>query len=143
MTQPRRKRTRYADQRSRAQELLNATDPPMPAAQIARIIEREFRVGPTDRQVRNWIADGSIKVEPDSAPWTVTHAERPEDIPLVVEVVRAYAHPTLWVTVAQARWIVRLRRAYPEMDAVQALDLARHALVEDGLAFTRRLANLE
>ena len=143
MTQARRKRTRYADQRARAQELLNAEDPPMPAAQIARIIEREFRTGPTERQVRNWIADGSIVVEPDSAPWTVAHAERPEDIPLVLDVIRAYPHPTLGVTVAQARWIVRLRRAYPAMNPVQALDLARHALTEDGRAFTRRLAALE
>ena len=143
MTTPKRKRTRYADQRARAQELLNAEDPPMPAARIARILEREFKTGPTDRQVRNWIADGSILVEPESAPWTVALAERPEDIALVLEVIRAFPHPTLWITVAQARWIVRLRRAYPEMDAIQALDLARDALKEDGLAFTKRLAALQ
>lgn len=140
---PRRKRTRYAEQRARAQELLNAEDPPMTASMIARILDREFGTGPTDRQVRNWIIDGSITVEPESAPWTVAHAERPEDIPLVLDVVRAFPHPTLWVTVAQARWIIRLRRAYPDMDAIQALDLARHALTEDGLTFTKRLSALQ
>lgn len=140
MTNVHRKRTRYVAQRARAQELLNAEDPPMPAARIARIIDREFGTGPTDRQVRNWISDGSIVVEPASAPWTVDHAERPEDIPLVLEVIRAFPHPTLWVTVAQARWVVRLRRAYPEMDAVQAFDLARHALREPNLDFTVRLS---
>lgn len=115
----------------------------MPVARIGSIIRREFRSeGPTDRQVRNWVADGSIVVEPESAPWTVTHAERPEDIPLVLDVIRTFPHPTLWITVAQARWIVRLRRAYPEMDAIQALDLARRAVTEDELAFTKRLAAL-
>lgn len=144
MTQPKRKRTRYLAQRARAQVLLNAEDPPMPAARIGAIVRREFRSdGPSDRQVRNWINDGVIVVEPESAPWTVDHAEQPGDIPLVLDVIRTYRHPVVWVTVAQARWIVRLRRAYPAMDAIQALDLARHALAEDGLAFTRRLANLE
>ena len=140
--QAHRKRTRYADQQARAQELLNAEDPPMAAARMARIIDREFGTGPTDRQIRNWIRDGTLRVEPESAPWTVAHAERPEDIPLVLEVIRVYPHPTLWVTVAQARWIVRLRRAYPEMDAIQALDLARLAIREDGLTFTKRLSRL-
>lgn len=139
MTTLRRKRTRYAEQRTRAQELLNAEDPPMAASAIARVLEREFGSGPTDRQVRNWINEGQIVVEPESAPWTVAHAEQPEDIPFVVDVIRAFPHPTLWITVAQARWVIRLRRAYPEMDAVQALDLARHALREDAQAFTKRL----
>ena len=42
--------------------------------------------GPTDRQVRNWIRDGSIGIEPEQGPWTIHHAERPEDIPLVLDV---------------------------------------------------------
>lgn len=137
------RRTRYAAQRDRAQELLNAEDPPMPAARIGVIVRREFRTeGPTDRQIRNWIRDGVIVIESESAPWTVAHAERPEDIPLVLEVARVFHHPTWWITVAQGRWIARLRRAYPGMEPDEALDLARHAIREDGLTFAKRLANV-
>lgn len=142
MTQPKRKRTRYSDQRTRAQELLNAEDPPMAAAHIARVIDREFKmVGPGERQIRNWIRDGVIYVEPESGPWTVAHADRPEDIPLVLGVVNHFRHPTWWITVAQGRWIARLMRAYPDMAAEVALGLAREAVKGDGLAFTKRLAN--
>ena len=141
MTEPKRKRTRYGPQRARAQELLNAEDPAMPAARIGSIVRREFRSeGPTDRQVRNWVRDGSIHLEPESGPWTIGHAERPEDIPLVLQVVQMFHHPTWWITVAQGRWIARLRRAYPAMEPDEALDLARHAIREDGLTFTKRLA---
>lgn len=134
-----RKRTRYAAQRDRAQELLNAEDPPMPASRIAAVIAREFRAGPTDRQVRNWIRDGVIAIEPDSAPWTVAHAERPEDIPLVLEVAAAFPHPTWWLTVAQGRWVARLRRAFPSLEPIEAMELAREAVSADDLAFTKRL----
>lgn len=137
-----RKRTRYADERTRAQELLNAQEPPMSAAQIAAILAREFGAGPTDRQVRNWIRDRQITIEPESGPWTIAHAERPEDIPLVLDVVAHFRHPTWWITVAQGRWIARLRRAYPELGADEALDLARRAIREDGLSFTKHLATL-
>lgn len=133
------RRTRYAAQRVRAQELLNAEDPPMAASRIAAVIAREFRAGPTDRQVRNWIRDGVIVIEPDSAPWTVAHAERPEDIPLVLDVVAVFRHPTWWITVAQGRWVARLRRAYPSLPAVEIMELAREAVSADSLAFTKRL----
>lgn len=133
----------YTDQRARAEELLNAEDPPMPATRIGAIVRREFHTaGPTDRQIRNWIRDGAIALQAESAPWTAVHAERPEDISLVLEVVRHFRHPTWWITVAQARWIVRLRRAYPDMDPVQVMDLARRAVRTDALAFTRELASL-
>lgn len=140
MTPPKRKRTRYVDQRARAQELLNAEDPPMPASRIAAIVQREFRSeGPGERQVRNWIRDGAIRLEPDSAPWTVANAEQPEDIRLVLEVVGTFRHPTWWVTVAQGRWIARLRRAYPTIEPDEALELARRAIREDALTFTKGL----
>ncbi len=143
MTALKRKRTRYADQRARAHELLNVEDPPMPASRIAAIVQREFRSdGPGARQVRNWIRDGSIAIEPEAGPWTIAHAERPEDIPLVLDVVAHFRHPTWWITVAQGRWIARLRRAYPELGADEALELARRAIREDGLSFTKHLAVL-
>lgn len=141
MSAPIRKRTRYPAQRERAQEILNESEPPPRASVIAARLRREFGAGPDERQVRNWIRDGAIAIEAESAPWTVAHADRPEDIPLVLEVARAFRHPTWWITVAQARWIVRLRRAYPDMDVVEVMDLARHAVREDGLAFTKRLAD--
>jgi integrase len=85
--------------------------------------------------VRNWIKAGAILLEADSAPWTVAAAERPEDIPLVLEVVNLYRHPTWWITVATGRWIARLRRAFPGLQAIHILDLARRAVRDDALTF--------
>ena len=133
----RRKRTQYEPQRARAHELLNAG--PMTAAEMARVLAGEFEgVGPGERQVRNWIRDGVIFHEPESAPWTIAHAERPEDIPLVLEVMAVFRHPTWWLTVAQGRWVARLRRAVPSLEPIEALDLARKA-VTDPLAVTKAL----
>jgi hypothetical protein len=138
-----RKRTRYPEHRARAQELLNQTDPPPPASAIARQVQREFKSqGPTERQVRNWIRDGEIVVEPESAPWTIAAVERPEDIPLVLEALSLFRHPTdkWWPTVARGRWIARLMRA--NLDPMVAFTFAGYAAREDALTFTRRLADL-
>lgn len=137
MSDRKRKRTQYEAQRIRAHELLNAG--PMTAAEMARVIVDEFGAGPGERQIRNWIKAGVIHLEPDSAPWTVAHAERPEDIPLVLDVVAVFRHPTWWITVAQGRWVARLRRAYPSLPAVEIMELAREAVSADSLAFTKRL----
>lgn len=143
MTQPRRKRTRYVDQRVRAQELLNAEDPPMPASRIATIIQREFKSdGPGERQIRNWIRDGVIGLEPDAAPWTIAHAERPEDIPIVLEVIGKFHHPIWWPTAAQGRWMARLSRAFPAMDHVMVFEFARKAVRTEPLVFTKELLEL-
>ncbi len=137
MTGQKRKWTRYDAQRARAQELVNAG--PMSAAEMSRVIADEFDgVGPGERQIRNWIRDGVIFHEPDSAPWTIAHAERPEDIPLVLEVAAAFRHPTWWLTAAQGRWVARLRRAYPSLDPPETLELARKAIA-DPLAATKSL----
>lgn len=143
MRKDRQRRSPFEDQRQRAEELLNAVHPPMAASEIARVLAREGdEVSPGERTIRNWIASGRIQITPDSAPWTVHHAERPEDIALVLEVVEQFAHPTWWITVAQGRWIAKLRRAFPTLEPTTVLDLARLAVREDGLAFTKRLANI-
>src|SRR5436190_677913 len=116
-----RKRTRYRDQQERAQELLNATDPPPNAAAIRRILEREYELVPVpdERTIRNWIHDGAISIEPDYSPWTYLDAQEPEDIRLVLDVVDQVVLDVVdqfnpwWPTVAQGRWIARLCRAYP------------------------------
>jgi len=137
-----RRRTTYPKQRDRAQELLNSTNPPMGAAEIADRLAQQFQEHPGERQIRNWIKDGVIYVEPDSAPWTIAHAERPEDIPLVFEVVNSFRHPTWWISVATGRWIARLRRAYPGLEPVHVLDLAQRASREDALTFTKYLVDV-
>jgi hypothetical protein len=38
------------------------------------------------------------------------------------------------------QWVARLRRAFPDVEPVHVLDLARRAANEEPLAFTRRLA---
>jgi len=140
--QRQRRRTTYPKQRDRAQELLNSTVPPMGAADIADRLSQQFEEHPGERQIRNWIKDGVIYVEPDSAPWTILHAEQPEDIALVLEVVNRFRHPTWWITIATGRWIARLRRAVPGLDLHDYLWLAERAVRLGPLEFTKKLADL-
>lgn len=139
MRKDRQRRSPFEEARLRAQELLNSVPAGMSAAEIARRLAGEIEDPPGERTVRNWIASGRIRIESGFAPWTVNHAERPEDIPLVLEVMEAHRHPTWWLTAEQGRWVARLRRAFPAMNHVTVLDLARKAVTMDELAFTKLL----
>ena len=86
----------------------------------------------------------------DSGQWSIEYG-RPEDVPLVLDTVRPFlegadyatAEWPHWPTRAVARWVVRLRRGYPEIDDVRlvyylAVLAARGQVkrVETFLAFT-------
>jgi hypothetical protein len=98
-----------------------------------------FDGAPSEKTVRDWVASGRLERHEHLQPWTLADAERPEDIPLVLECVNVF-HRRLWPTVVTGQWIARLRRAYPDLLPMDAHDLARRAAWEDPLTFARYLA---
>ena len=136
---------------TRAQELLSE-DPTPTGAVIADKLAAAFDECPSERTVNDWIARGVIAPRDEDAAWRLTDSA-PEDISLVLGIARALIeasadehwrarHPA-WPTRAVAEWIVRLRRAYPELkDSVRTYELAYLARHSDGrwieatLAFT-------
>jgi hypothetical protein len=130
----------------RAEELLNAGSnaPSIQAAlrDEAKDPQSGFTEIPSEKTLRDWIAQGVLQRQSVMQPWTVEDAERPEDIPLVLETISLFRHPTdrWWPTVARGRWIARLMRA--GLDPMVAFTFAGIATREDPLTFTRRLVDL-
>lgn len=102
-------------------------------AEIARRLDAEFAERSVSAvTVGDWIKSGRIQKDPDSAPWSMETTE-PTDIELVNEITRLrareHANDPMTITAArlgferrfrpptrgQARWVVRIRRAYPEL----------------------------
>jgi hypothetical protein len=138
---------------SAAQAMLNEQPAPS-AAEIADRLEIAFpsESVPRERSVSDWIARGVIVPDDQDGPWHLTDATA-EDIPLVLGVARAMieasadpkwkARHSTWPTKAVAEWIIRLRRAYPELKSsvrtYQLAYLARHSdgrWIETTLAYT-------
>jgi hypothetical protein len=114
----------------RAQELLNEMPTPT-GAYIATQLEQEFggHQAPSERTVNDWINRGLIALVDEDGPWDLHDAE-PEDVPHVLEVARfltSFANEPddrympKWPTRAVAREVVRIRRAYPDLDDVTDL----------------------
>jgi len=140
---PKRERTGRAI-RDRAQELYNV-DPEPTWAAIVSDLGAEFPDKPVSaRAIAQWAAKGWIVKSAPDAPWSISDAEAPEDIPLVLEVVRSQIEdpwPMPWPTKAVAKWIVRIRRAYPDMgDLVYVNYLARLARQGEETRVARFLA---
>lgn len=108
-------------------------------AEIARRLDAEFPEKAVSAvAIGDWIRKGLIRKDPDSAPWSMETAE-PTDLELVNEITRyrarLHAGDPLTVTAAalgierpfrkptrgQARWVVRIRRAYPELSDLELI----------------------
>jgi hypothetical protein len=136
-----------------AQGMLNEQVRPT-AAEIADRLETAFpdEDVPSERSVSDWIGRGVIAIDDGDGPWSLLDSA-PEDIPLVLDVARAMieasadkrfrARHSNWPTRKVAEWVVRLRRAFPDLkDPVRTYELAYLARHSDGrwiqatLAFT-------
>jgi hypothetical protein len=139
---PKRERTGRAI-RDRAQELYNV-DPEPTWAAIAADLNAEFPdKAPSARAIAQWAAKGWIVKSAPDARWSISDADAPEDIPLVLDVIRSQIEdpwPTPWPTKAVAKWIVRIRRAYPDLDDLVRVNyLARLARQGEEARVTRFL----
>jgi hypothetical protein len=117
------KRTRWpARVFDRAQEIYNERPTPS-AAELADRLSREqddLDKTPEETTLRDWIAKRWITIDENDGPWSMEMSP-PEDARLVLEVVRLLIEdpaprrsrrPSREV----ARWIARIRRAYPDLD---------------------------
>ena len=148
----------------RAEELLNGI-PPLSAPAIARRLEDELEEAtPSGKTIGDWIRSGVIGQSDAAKPWSVADAA-PEDARGVLEVIRHLMElhadpgspavrlrldrnlvaPFRWPTRAHGRWIVRIRRGFPEstdlgLVALLARDASRGGedlrRVESFLAFS-------
>jgi hypothetical protein len=113
---------------ARASEMLSEV--PRPSYEtIAKRLEVEYKDEPkgtpTSKTVGEWARHGWIAATDDDAAWTVEVGE-PEDVAAVLSVVRWVGFDQ-WPTQRRARWIARLRRAYPELGEADAYFLSGHA----------------
>jgi len=72
-------------------------------------------------------------------PWGLRESD-PEDLPLILDLLADAIDLSegriRWLTVAEAEWVVRFRRAYPELELDRAYALARMAVAaESGQGF--------
>jgi hypothetical protein len=113
--------------------MLNEVPRPTNVA-IANRLEREFaaephslKAGPTAKAIGEWIKNGWIAVTDVDAAWTLFDSQ-PEDAPRVLEVVRELGLRE-WPSKRTAEWIVRLRRAFPDLRPSDAHYIARYAVI--------------
>jgi hypothetical protein len=110
---------------------------PPSSVDIARELQRQLGDGvavPGERVIRDWIRRKIIQRREDV--WTVFDRDTaPEDLPLVLEALAAWIEDrrgTQFYT-DHAEWVVRLRRAFPALSALDAADMAStFAAVESG-----------
>ena len=125
--------------RQRAQSLYNRTDPPMPAAQIAKELEADPQfVGqptPSERTIHGWVRRGVLERADEHRPWQWSDGT-PEDARLVLETLRGHAdrHGDRYaylVSRAEGEAIARLRRVVPDAPAHWVIPLAYRAAAGD------------
>jgi hypothetical protein len=106
----------------RAEALLNSPAGRPTATQIATHLAEEFPDVPQPGAIREWIEKGIIKYEP-TEPWTFVDSD-PDDAALILPALRAWIE---WsqgrygpISKPQAEWIVRIRRAAPDIPPGEA-----------------------
>lgn len=148
------KRSRWSpDVFDRAQDLYNARPTPAPGRLAEQLSREQAELGetPSESTIRDWIKNGWITLDPEDAPWSMTQSQG-EDAALILDVIRALisesGQPFSWPRRPSrqvASWIVRIRRAYPDITDMRAVyfaaTLARRGgdsleRVETLLAFT-------
>jgi hypothetical protein len=108
-----------------AEELLSSGPPVPTPAQIWHELVAELGEdeAPSERTIRDWIRKGTIVRRTDV--WTVTDGSA-DDLPLVLPVLalllehRGGSH----LYADTARWIARLRRAFPDLAPADVLSIA-------------------